>query len=83
VTSLGHVQRGGTPTPFDRLLCTRFGTKAVELILKGRSNVMVALKANECVPVSLEKVAGRKRTVPPDHSWVQTARLTDTCLGED
>ncbi len=83
VTSLGHVQRGGTPTSFDRLLCTRFGTKAVELILKGRNNVMVALKGNECVPVALEKVAGRKRTVPPDHAWVQTARLTETCLGVD
>ena len=83
VTSLGHVQRGGSPTPFDRLLCTRFGTKAAELILKGRTNVMVALKGNECVPVSLEKVAGRKRIVPADHSWVQTARLTETCLGTD
>jgi len=83
VTSLGHVQRGGSPTPFDRLLCTRFGTKAAELIARGRSNVMVALKGNECVPVALEKVAGRKRTVPPDHAWVQTARLTETCLGVD
>jgi len=44
---------------------------------------MVALKGNECVPVSLEKVAGRKRIVPADHSWVQTARLTETCLGTD
>ena len=81
VTSLGHVQRGGTPTPFDRLLCTRFGTKAAELISKGRYNVMVALKGNECVPIPLEKVAGRKRIVPTDHPWVKTAQLTETCMG--
>lgn len=81
VTSLGHVQRGGTPTPFDRLLCTRFGTKAAELISKGRYNVMVGLKGNECVPIPLEKVAGRKRIVPTDHTWVKTAQLTETCMG--
>jgi 6-phosphofructokinase 1 len=83
VTSLGHVQRGGTPTPFDRLLCTRFGTKAADLISKGRYNVMVALKGNDCVPVALDKVAGYKRTVPVDHPWVRTARLTETCLGDE
>ncbi len=82
VTSLGHVQRGGPPTPTDRLLCTRFGTKAGELLADGRYNIMVGLRANECVPVPLKKVAGIKRTVPPDHAWVKTARLVDTCLGD-
>ena len=81
VTSLGHVQRGGEPTPFDRLLCTRLGTAAGMLLAKGHYNVMVGLKGDECVPVPLENVAGRKKIVPPDHPWVQTARLVSTCLG--
>jgi 6-phosphofructokinase 1 len=82
VTSLGHVQRGGSPTPFDRLLCTRLGTMAGVLLAKGKYNVMVAVKGDECVPVPLENVAGAKKIVPPDHPWVQTARLVSTCLGD-
>ena len=83
VTSLGHVQRGGTPTPFDRLLCTRLGTKAGELLAERRYNIMVGIKGAECVPVPLKKVAGIKRTVPVDHAWVTTARLVETCLGDE
>lgn len=83
VTSLGHVQRGGTPTPFDRLLCTRLGTKAGELLAEGRYNIMVGVRGNECVPVPLKKVAGIKRVVPPDHAWIKTARLVETCLGDE
>lgn len=82
VTSLGHVQRGGTPTAFDRLLCTRLGTKAGELLAEHRYNVMVGVRGSSCVPVPLEKVAGIKRTVPLDHPWLQTARLVSTCLGD-
>jgi 6-phosphofructokinase 1 len=83
VTSLGHVQRGGTPTPFDRLLCTRLGTTAGMLLAKGKYNVMVAVKGDECVAVPLENVAGEKKTIPPDHPWVQTARLVSTCMGDE
>src|SRR5690606_29533741 len=83
VTSLGHVQRGGPPTPFDRLLCTRLGTKAGELLADRRYNIMVGLQGTECVPVPLKRVAGIKRIVPPNHSWIKTARLVDTCLGAD
>jgi 6-phosphofructokinase 1 len=82
VTSLGHVQRGGTPTPADRLLCSRLGTKAAELLARGEYNVMVAVKGEECVPVPLEKVAGQIKTVPLDHEWIRTARLVGTCLGD-
>lgn len=82
VTSLGHVQRGGTPTAFDRLLCTRLGTKAGELLAKRHFNVMVALKGSECVPVPIEEVAGKKRTVPLNHDWIETARLVETCMGD-
>ena len=83
VTSLGHVQRGGTPTAFDRLLCTRFGTKAGELLAQKRYNIMVALKGNACVPVPLKKVAGIKRVVPVNHPWITTARLVETCMGDE
>ncbi|MFO7725445.1 MAG: ATP-dependent 6-phosphofructokinase [Oceanipulchritudo sp.] len=82
VTSLGHVQRGGTPTPFDRLLCTRLGTKAGELLAEDHLNALVAIRGNDCQPVSLAKVAGKKRTVPAGHPWIQTARLVETCLGD-
>ena len=83
VTSLGHVQRGGTPTPFDRLLCTRLGTMAGILLDKGRYNVMVGVKGDECVSIPLEKVAGVKKTIPADHPWVGAARLVSTCLGDE
>lgn len=82
VTSLGHVQRGGHPTPFDRLLCTRLGTAAGELLAQGKYNVMVAVQGDRCVPVPLEQVAGQKKVVPPDHPWVRTARLVSTCMGD-
>jgi 6-phosphofructokinase 1 len=82
VTSLGHVQRGGEPTPFDRLLATRLGTAAGALLAKGVLNVMVALRADKCVPVPLAKVGGVKKTVPANHPWVQTARLVSTSLGD-
>lgn len=83
VTSLGHVQRGGSPTPFDRLLCTRLGTKVGELLDKREFNVLVAIRGNKCVPVPLEDVAGKKRIVPVDHPWIETARLVETCMGDE
>ncbi|MEI7879431.1 MAG: ATP-dependent 6-phosphofructokinase [bacterium] len=82
VTSLGHVQRGGTPSATDRLLCTRLGTKAGELLMEGVYNVMVAVRGEHCVPVPLYKVAGIIKNVPPDHPWVETARLVGTCMGD-
>ena len=82
VTSLGHVQRGGTPSATDRLLCTRLGTKAGQLLMDGVFNVMVAVRGDECVPVPLEKVAGVVKNVPLNHPWVKTARLVGTCMGD-
>ena len=81
VTSLGHVQRGGGPTPRDRLLCTRLGTKAAQLLADGVYNVMVAVNGDECKAVPLEKVAGKKKLVPENHPWIESARLVGTCLG--
>lgn len=82
MTQLGHVQRGGTPTPADRLLCTRLGAMAGELIAARHYNVMVGVKGDMCIPVPLEKVAGVVRTVPVDHPWIQAARLVGTCMGD-
>lgn len=83
VTSLGHVQRGGTPSAADRLLCTRLGTKAGQLLAAGTYNVMVAVRGDDCIPVPLEKVAGITKMVPASHPWIQTARLVGTCLGDN
>ncbi len=81
VTSLGHVQRGGFPTPTDRLLCTRLGVATAHLLAEGVYNVMVAVKGNSCEPVPLEEVAGKKNTVPIDHDWIRAARHVGSCLG--
>lgn len=81
-TSLGHVQRGGSPTANDRLLCTRMGTKAGELLAEGIYNVMVGLRGEDCVAVPLAEVAGLTKTIPLDHAWLKTAMLVDTCLGD-
>lgn len=83
VTFLGHVQRGGVPTPNDRLLCTRLGVRAAELLAEGVYNVMVAVKGDRCEPVPLEQVAGTRKLVPLDHSWLTDARLVGTCLGDE
>jgi len=82
VTSLGHVQRGGTPTAFDRWLCTRLGTKAVQLLARGEYNVMVGYDSGLCKPIALDQVAGKRKIVPPDHPMITSARLVGTCLGD-
>jgi 6-phosphofructokinase 1 len=82
VTALGHLQRGGTPTATDRLLATRLGTTCAELIEDGKSGIMVAIKRHKCKPVKLKKVAGRLKTVRPDHPWVRSARLVGTSFGD-
>ncbi len=66
VTVLGHLQRGGSPTAFDRVLGTRFGVKAVELILKGQFGKMVALQGSKIVAVPLAKGTGKLKTVDMD-----------------
>lgn len=82
VTILGYVQRGGTPSAGDRLLATRMGTACADLIHEGVFGVMVAARGEGTEPVPLEKVAGRRKVVPPDHPWIETARRVGTCLGD-
>lgn len=82
VTILGYVQRGGAPSAGDRLLATRLGTACADLINDGEFGVMVAARGDGTEPVPLEKVAGKRKTVPLDHPWVTSARLVGTCLGD-
>jgi len=63
VTVLGHIVRGGSPTAFDRILGTRFGVKAVELVKKKQFGKMVSLQGNKIVPVSIKKAVGKLKTV--------------------
>ena len=82
VTILGHVQRGGTPSAADRLLATQLGTACADLINQGVFGVMVAARGDGVEPVPLEQVADKRKTVPPDHLWIQSARAVGTCLGD-
>ena len=78
---MGHLQRGGSPTPFDRTLATQLGTRAVDMIEKKEYGYMVAVKGNSFVKVSLENVAKGPRTVPLDHPLIESARSIGTCFG--
>ena len=82
VTILGYVQRGGTPSAADRLLATRLGSACGDLIHEGVFGVMVAARGDGTEPIPLEKVAGKRKAVPVDHAWVETARRVGTSLGD-
>ena len=81
-TVLGHLQRGGTPTSFDRTLATRFGARAVELVLARDFGAMVAFHPPDIVSVPLERVVGRIRTVPSDFDVIRTARAMGIGFGD-
>ena len=72
VTVLGHIQRGGTPTPRDRVLATRYGLKAAELAQTGQFGQMAALRGDDIVAVSLEEATAELKTVPPE--WYAVAQ---------
>jgi len=82
LTILGHLQRGGTPSAADRILATRLGTAAADLIAKKHYGVLVAAKGEDIRPVKLEDSAGKVKTVPPDHPWVLSARRVGTNFGD-
>src|SRR5579859_5599204 len=82
VTILGYVQRGGTPSAADRLLATRLGSACGDLINEGVFGVMVAARGDGTEPVPLEKVAGKRKAVPANHPWIETARHVGTCMGD-
>jgi 6-phosphofructokinase 1 len=82
VCVLGHLQRGGAPTTFDRLLCTRFGVRAAQLVAEEQYGSMVALKGADTVGVRITDAIGRIRTVPIDGDLVQTARALGISFGD-
>ncbi|MGA2482637.1 MAG: ATP-dependent 6-phosphofructokinase [Candidatus Acidiferrales bacterium] len=82
VTVLGHVQRGGSPTPFDRILATRFGVHATELIERRAFGRMVCLKAGRIGSVPLEEAVGANKRVDPDGDYIRVARATGITFGD-
>jgi 6-phosphofructokinase 1 len=81
-TILGHVQRGGTPSPFDRVLATQFGYHAVELLMAGQLGKLVVWKDGGLASVDITEVAGKQRTVSPDCTLIRTARAVGTAFGD-
>jgi len=81
VTTLGHVQRGGSPSNFDRVLGMRFGHAAAHLIAQGGFGKMVALKGNEIITVSLDEAIGTMKHITPDNPLLKLAKDLGTEFG--
>jgi ATP-dependent phosphofructokinase / diphosphate-dependent phosphofructokinase len=82
VTILGHLQRGGVPSAYDRLLATRLGTACAGYIENEVFGVMVASRGDGVEAVPLQDIVGKRKTVPLDHPWIESARNVGTCLGD-
>jgi phosphofructokinase-like protein len=83
VVVLGHLQRGGVPTPFDRILATRFGAAAVRVLAEGRYGEVVVSRGAKITTVAMSETAGKTRTVPGDHEMIQTARALGIAFGDE
>ena len=79
--ALGHLQRGGSPSAFDRLLASRFGAMAVYLIAEGKFGEMVALQGDEITSVPIADAISRQKFVPLDSDLLLTLFGLDICLG--
>ena len=79
--TLGHIQRGGTPTSYDRVLATRYGVAAVNALLSGATAHMVALQKNEIITVPIDTVAGKPSNIPLDSKILQAASSIGICFG--
>ena len=82
VAVLGHIQRGGSPSPFDRILSTRFGVAAVDLVARGEFGKMVCLRQARIHSVSLEEAVNATKCVDPSGEMVLTAKATGVCFGD-
>ncbi len=83
VSVLGYQQRGGAPSPYDRVIATQFGTAAAELLAKGDFGKMIALIDGKVTTVPIDKVAGKLKHVPESHRLIADARMVGTCFGDD
>lgn len=81
-TVLGHIQRGGIPAPFDRILATRFGTQAMKILINKEFGSMIILKDNNISSVSLKKATKELKLVPKDHPLISAARSIGTSFGD-
>ncbi len=81
-TVLGYLQRGGSPTPYDRVLSTRYGVAAAEACFQGKTNTMVALQSNKIIVVPIEKVASEPHLVPVDSDIIRAARHLSINFGD-
>ena len=81
VTVPGHTQRGGSPCPYDRVLCSRLGAEAAQAIIDGDYGNMIAVKASKIVRVPLEKVAGKLKVVEPDSQIIKEAKFMGISFG--
>ena len=79
---LGHLQRGGSPTTFDRALCSMFGAEAVERIASGDFGMMVAYQGDHITAIPIADAVGKLKTVEPDGSLTRTARAMGISLGD-
>ncbi len=79
---LGHLQRGGCPTTFDRALCSMFGAEAVECVAAGDFGKMVAWQGSHVSAVPISQAVGKLKTVPPDGDLIRTARALGICMGD-
>jgi 6-phosphofructokinase 1 len=83
VTVLGHIQRGGSPSNFDRVLATRFGHHAADLVAEKRFGRMVALRTPDIVSVTLEEALGAPKRVDPEGQLLKTARAVGVVFGDE
>jgi ATP-dependent phosphofructokinase / diphosphate-dependent phosphofructokinase len=81
-TVLGHIQRGGTPTAFDRVLATQYGYHALELVMSGERGKLVVMRDGKIGHTDIESVAGKQRKVPTDHPLLTAARSIGTKFGD-
>jgi len=82
-TILGYLQRGGSPTAFDRVLCTRYGVAAVEACIKGEYDVMVSLHNDSIVQVPLQDAGAQPKSVLPDDEIIKAARYIGISFGDE
>ncbi len=82
VTVLGHIQRGGSPIAYDRILATSFGRRAMDLIMGGRFGRMVCVQGQKIDDVALDQVQGKQKRISPDSELVQTTRSIGVSFGD-
>jgi phosphofructokinase-like protein len=80
--TLGHIQRGGTPVPADRVLATEFGNKAIEILMEGERSRLVVMQGRTVTHIPLEEAENKQRLVPLDSPLIQAGRNIGTCFGD-